>query len=88
MLPACNLLVDCSIVVQQMPLVSQQQCCASSSDVHHCIAGHEEVAEFLLQRGAVCNPYTFDGDRCHCELMWRRQLHWYRLALLGWGLTP
>eukprot|EP00891_Asterochloris_glomerata_P001536 jgi/Astpho2/1536/Aster-x1014 len=30
-----------------------------------CLTGHEEVAEFLLQRGAVCNPYTFDGDRCH-----------------------
>lgn len=28
-------------------------------------AGHSEVAEYLLEAGAVCNEYTFDGDRCH-----------------------
>ncbi len=28
-------------------------------------AGHSEVVEYLLEAGAVCNEYTFDGDRCH-----------------------
>ena len=28
-------------------------------------AGHNDVVEFLLEAGAVCNEYTFDGDRCH-----------------------
>jgi hypothetical protein len=28
-------------------------------------AGHAEVAQHLLEAGAVCNEYTFDGDRCH-----------------------
>ena len=23
------------------------------------------MAEYLLEAGAVCNEYTFDGDRCH-----------------------
>ncbi|BDA48677.1 Ankyrin repeat and BTB/POZ domain-containing protein 1 [Coccomyxa sp. Obi] len=30
-----------------------------------CLAGHSEVVEYLLEAGAVCNEYTFDGDRCH-----------------------
>lgn len=30
----------------------------------HC-AGHNEVVQYLLEAGAVCNEYTFDGDRCH-----------------------
>lgn len=31
-----------------------------------CIsAGHIEVAELLLEAGAVCNEHTFDGDRIH-----------------------
>ncbi len=28
-------------------------------------AGHSDVVEYLLEAGAVCNEYTFDGDRCH-----------------------
>ena len=67
--------------------MSHQHCCATSADLYHCIAGHEEVAEFLLQCGAVCNPYTFDGDRCHCELLYWGQLQRYRLPLLGGGVT-
>ena len=23
------------------------------------------MVEYLLEAGAVCNEYTFDGDRCH-----------------------
>ena len=23
------------------------------------------MAQYLLEAGAVCNEYTFDGDRCH-----------------------
>lgn len=23
------------------------------------------MAHYLLEAGAVCNEYTFDGDRCH-----------------------
>ncbi|KAL3139201.1 hypothetical protein ABBQ32_005972 [Trebouxia sp. C0010 RCD-2024] len=30
-----------------------------------CLAGHNEVVQYLLEAGAVCNEYTFDGDRCH-----------------------
>ena len=30
-----------------------------------CLAGHVDVAAALLEAGAVCNEYTFDGDRCH-----------------------
>ena len=30
-----------------------------------CLAGHLDVAKYLLDAGAVCNEYTFDGDRCH-----------------------
>ncbi len=30
-----------------------------------CLAGHADVAAALLEAGAVCNEYTFDGDRCH-----------------------
>ncbi|KAK9830010.1 hypothetical protein WJX72_009170 [[Myrmecia] bisecta] len=30
-----------------------------------CLAGHIEVARYLLEAGAVCNEFTFDGDRCH-----------------------
>ena len=30
-----------------------------------CLAGHAEMAAALLDAGAVCNEYTFDGDRCH-----------------------
>eukprot|EP00898_Chlorokybus_atmophyticus_P005741 jgi/Chlat1/6168/Chrsp41S09033 len=30
-----------------------------------CLAGHEDVARQLLEAGAVCSEYTFDGDRCH-----------------------
>ena len=30
-----------------------------------CCAGHNEVVQYLLEAGAVCNEYTFDGDRCH-----------------------
>ena len=29
------------------------------------LAGHEEVARLLLEAGAQCNEFTFDGDRCH-----------------------
>ena len=29
------------------------------------MAGQEEVARLLLEAGAVCNEFTFDGDRCH-----------------------
>lgn len=29
------------------------------------VAGQEEVARLLLEAGAVCNEFTFDGDRCH-----------------------
>lgn len=28
-------------------------------------SGHNDVAQCLLEAGAVCNEYTFDGDRCH-----------------------
>ncbi len=28
-------------------------------------SGHNDVAQYLLEAGAVCNEYTFDGDRCH-----------------------
>ena len=28
-------------------------------------AGHEEVARLLLEAGAQCSEFTFDGDRCH-----------------------
>ncbi len=28
-------------------------------------AGQSDVAHYLLEAGAVCNEYTFDGDRCH-----------------------
>ena len=27
--------------------------------------GHEELARLLLEAGAQCNEFTFDGDRCH-----------------------
>ena len=30
-----------------------------------CCAGHNGVVQYLLDAGAVCNEYTFDGDRCH-----------------------
>ncbi|KAL0047428.1 hypothetical protein WJX82_003178 [Trebouxia sp. C0006] len=30
-----------------------------------CRSGHNDVAQYLLEAGAVCNEYTFDGDRCH-----------------------
>ena len=30
-----------------------------------CLCGHTDVVEYLLQRGAICSEYTFDGDRCH-----------------------
>ncbi|CAK0738830.1 hypothetical protein CVIRNUC_001099 [Coccomyxa viridis] len=30
-----------------------------------CLAGQSDVAHYLLEAGAVCNEYTFDGDRCH-----------------------
>lgn len=30
-----------------------------------CLAGHFEVAEMLLEGGAICNEHTFDGDRIH-----------------------
>ncbi|KAK9821294.1 hypothetical protein WJX81_002004 [Elliptochloris bilobata] len=30
-----------------------------------CACGHEEVARLLLEAGAQCNEFTFDGDRCH-----------------------
>lgn len=29
------------------------------------VPGHNEVVQYLLEAGAVCNEYTFDGDRCH-----------------------
>ena len=48
---------------------------ASSSSctclLKHCgklligFSGHNDVAQYLLEAGAVCNEYTFDGDRCH-----------------------
>ena len=28
-------------------------------------AGQSDVAHYLLEAGAVCNEFTFDGDRCH-----------------------
>ncbi len=28
-------------------------------------SGHNDVAQYLLEAGAVCNEYTFDGDLCH-----------------------
>ena len=36
-----------------------------------CLAGHSALAGALLEAGAVCNEYTFDGDRCHyaCALL-------------------
>ena len=36
-----------------------------------CLAGHSALAGALLEAGAVCNEYTFDGDRCHyaCALV-------------------
>ncbi|KAK9818730.1 hypothetical protein WJX74_005054, partial [Apatococcus lobatus] len=30
-----------------------------------CLTGRLEVVQYLLEAGAVCNEYTFDGDRCH-----------------------
>ncbi|GAQ85541.1 hypothetical protein KFL_002400130 [Klebsormidium nitens] len=30
-----------------------------------CLAGHEDITMILLEAGAVCSEYTFDGDRCH-----------------------
>ena len=36
-----------------------------SSTLYCCCAGHNEVVQYLLEAGAVCNEYTFDGDRCH-----------------------
>lgn len=35
-----------------------------SGCIHGC-AGHTDVVQYLLEAGAVCNEYTFDGDRCH-----------------------
>eukprot|EP00884_Botryococcus_braunii_P013837 jgi/Botrbrau1/22454/Bobra.0091s0056.1 len=29
---------------------------------YSCLAGHPEVAEYLLEQGAVCNEFTFDCD--------------------------
>ena len=34
-------------------------------------AGHLEVARTLLQAGASCNEYTFDGERCHYVSLYR-----------------
>ena len=42
------------LIQQRMPM-SMAKCCA----------GHNEVVQYLLEAGAVCNEYTFDGDRCH-----------------------
>ena len=46
------------------------------------------MAEFLLQCGAVCNPYTFDGDRCHCELLYYGQLVMIPAATAWLGCHP
>ncbi|XP_031572856.1 ankyrin repeat and BTB/POZ domain-containing protein 1-like, partial [Actinia tenebrosa] len=29
-----------------------------------CLCGHENLVEFLLAKGARCEPHTFDGERC------------------------
>ncbi|OWA52724.1 Ankyrin repeat and BTB/POZ domain-containing protein 1 [Hypsibius exemplaris] len=29
-----------------------------------CLCGHEEVVLYLLEKGARCDPDTFDGERC------------------------
>lgn len=29
-----------------------------------CLTGHCEVVKLLLEKGAICNENTFDGDRC------------------------
>ena len=42
-----------------MPLVST----CHPTDLS-CV-GQSDVAHYLLEAGAVCNEYTFDGDRCH-----------------------
>ena len=33
--------------------------------MRRAVAGQSDVAHYLLEAGAVCNEYTFDGDRCH-----------------------
>lgn len=30
-----------------------------------CLNGHKPVVHYLLESGATCNEFTFDGDRCH-----------------------
>jgi hypothetical protein len=30
-----------------------------------CSVGHPDVAEVLLERGAICNEWTFDGEFAH-----------------------
>ncbi|XP_064632554.1 ankyrin repeat and BTB/POZ domain-containing protein 1-like [Lineus longissimus] len=29
-----------------------------------CLCGHEELVKYLLEKGAKCEPNTFDGERC------------------------
>ncbi|KXJ20187.1 Ankyrin repeat and BTB/POZ domain-containing protein 1 [Exaiptasia diaphana] len=29
-----------------------------------CLCGHESMVQFLLERGATCEPSSFDGERC------------------------
>ncbi len=44
-----------------------------------CCAGQSDVAHYLLEAGAVCNEYTFDGDRCHYAAL---------TATIRWPSTP
>lgn len=54
-----------------------------------CIAGQSEVAEYLLEAGAVCNEYTFDGDRCHYAALTStiRQNSASQYVIVSHGLT-
>ena len=45
-------------------LIRAQDTSQSCSEALRC-AGQSNVAHYLLEAGAVCNEYTFDGDRCH-----------------------
>lgn len=29
-----------------------------------CLCGHQDVVEYLLSQGAICDENTFDGERC------------------------
>ncbi len=36
----------------------------TQSSYYACLSGHNQMAQFLLSRGARCDPDTFDGERC------------------------